>query len=263
MTTLTERRRKEIASLARKKGRDELGQFLLEGLRAVDSALSAGAALVDCVVGSGRAGHPDIARLTARMQCPIHVVPDHVFERLSGVEHAQGILATSPVPVASTADFGRSRGVIALDGVQDPGNVGTILRSAAWFGPRAVLAGDSTADWYSPKVVRASMGALFDLDLERTDDLSATLERWAGDGRQIWLADLRGESVAAWRPSGDAVLVFGSEGNGVTASVARHATGRVTIPAAAGARGTESLNVSAAAAVLLYAWATGRGERTP
>lgn len=257
MNPLTDRRRKEIASLARRKGRDELGQFVLEGVRAVDAALQAGAPLVDCVVDADRVAEPAIAGLLRRLGCPVYAVPGHVLARLADVEQPQGVLATCAIPPGADGPVPGAVPVLALDGVQDPGNVGTILRSAAWFGCRTVVAGGGTADVYGPKVVRSSMGALFDLDVRRAADLAAAVSAFRDEGRPVWIADLDGEPLARWSPGSGAVLVLGSEANGVSAGVSRAATGRVTIPGAVGVRGTESLNVSAAAAILLYAWLGG------
>lgn len=254
MTPLSERRRKEIASLARRKGRDEMGQFVIEGLRSVDSALLSGAPIVDCVVDIDRVQEPDVARLLARLACPVWTVPSHVLERLADVESPQGVLVVSWMKESNVATFGPDRSILVLDGVQDPGNVGTILRSAAWFGVRAVVAGGGTADWFGPKVVRASMGALFDLELARADDLAELVEKWVAEGRPVWVAELDGVDLTVWAPGPGAALVLGSEAHGVSPGVAERATGRVTIAPRGTLRGTESLNVSAAAAVLLHAW---------
>jgi TrmH family RNA methyltransferase len=147
---------------------------------------------------------------------------------------------------------------LLLDGVQDPGNVGALVRTAAWFGVQTVVGDEGTADFENPKAVRASMGGLWDVALARVPDLGPVLDRLAAEGAALWGADLGGTSVAAWAPGHTAALVMGSEAHGLSADVAerlhRSGGGLVHIPGAAGARGVESLNVSVAGGVLLARW---------
>ena len=155
---LTARRSKEIASLARKKHRDRLGQMLVEGVRAVEAAVAAQASLVEVVVAEGVQHEARVQALTAQAGVPVYVAPAHVLARLSDVQTSQGVLAVARTRLVSEAHLSSRTTVLVLGGVQNPGNVGAVIRTAAWFGVEAVLAGPGAADLFHPKVVRAAMG---------------------------------------------------------------------------------------------------------
>ena len=139
--------------------------------------------------------------------------------------------------------------VLALDGVQDPGNMGTMLRTADWFGIRSVVCSRDTVSCYNPKVVQASMGAIFRTDVQYAD-LAAYLKEAAKSGCSVYGAMLDGDDIRQFVPQHPAVLVIGNEGNGISPEVARCITHRVTIPNVGGT--AESLNAASAAAILCY-----------
>jgi TrmH family RNA methyltransferase len=254
LPSLPERRRKEIASLVRKKYRERLGQFVVEGLRSVQAALDARAPLVELVVADTVQRDARVQALLAQAAVPAFVLPVRAFERLSAVQTSQGTLAVAratPFPAASLAGL---QAVLVLDGVQDPGNVGTVMRTAAWFGVDALLAGPGTADYYNPKVVRAAMGGLWDLHLAGTDDLAGSLRRLQAAGFGLYGADLEGTEAAAWQPRRPSALVLGSEAHGLSPGVARVLDERIVIAGASRSLGAESLNVAVAAGILIYQW---------
>ena len=144
--------------------------------------------------------------------------------------------------------------IVALDGVQDPGNLGTIIRTADWFGISDIICSDKTADCYSPKTVQATMGALARVNVHYTSDLAGEIMKIRSatgchvygtllDGRNIYETD----SVAA---AGNGIVVMGNEGNGITEEVKRVITRSLYIPAYKKSS-VESLNVSVATAVVL------------
>lgn len=251
---LSERRRKEIGSLQRKKMRDELGQTLVEGWRAVGAAVDAGVQVLDLVVASSSAGDPRLAELARRANATPQHVADSVFERMSDVSTAQGILAVVPTAWIPIEHLAGCRRILVLDGVQDPGNVGTLIRTAGWFGVEAVLVGPGSADPYQPKVVRATMGGLWDVGLAECVDLAGALSLLVQQGFELAGADLEGEDASQWRPEAPCALVLGSEAHGLSEPVHRVLTRRVTIAGAPGRRGTESLNVAVAGGILMHAW---------
>lgn len=252
---MTRQRLKDLASLSRRKGRRQLDQFLVEGVRSVEAALEADAPLVEILVAHDALDQARVAELAASAAVPVHRVALHELERIGDAQTSQGVVAVSRSVVRRQLE---ARGpVLVLDGVQDPGNVGALVRSAAWFGGAAVLADARSADFEGPKVVRASMGGLWDLELVRVPDLGPALDALRSEGRAFWGADLNGTEVSSWRPAPSDVLVLGSEGHGLSEAVAARLTGRVSIPGAASARGVESLNVGVAAGILLHHWLSG------
>jgi TrmH family RNA methyltransferase len=172
-------------------------------------------------------------------------VPDAIFRELSGGGTPVGILAVVPVPEFPAE--GVEGSCVLLDGVQDAGNVGTILRTAAAAGIRDVALGVGCAGAWTPRVLRAGQGAHFSLRIREQVDLMCFLTTYRGTsvaavangGQPLFEADLTGE--VAW--------IFGNEGAGIDEELARSANQRVTVPLA---NGTESLNVSAAAAICLF-----------
>ncbi|GIV59898.1 RNA methyltransferase [Rhodocaloribacter litoris] len=251
---MTNRRRKEIASLVHRKYRERLGQFCVEGVRSVEAAVAAGAPLVELVVGEAARADDRVRALLEQAGVPVHVLPDREVARLSDVQASQGVLAVARTVLVPETTLHTHRTVLVLDGLQDPGNVGTNLRTAAWFGVEAVLAGPGTADFFNPKAVRAAMGGLWDVRLARTADLPAALERLRRAGFALYGADLDGIEVHAWTPPFPSALVLGSEAHGLTPGVAACLDARVTVPGHTARRGAESLNVAVAAGILMAQW---------
>lgn len=255
---LSNRRRKEIDALTRRSARKEMGQTLVEGVRSLDAALEAGAPLVDLVVAESARTDPAVQALCDRAGVPVYVVPDQALAKLSDVHTSQGILGVVGTrytdedalfdTVASTATM------LALDGVQDPGNVGAILRTAAWFGVEHVVAGPGTAGLYGPKVMRAAMGGHWDLQLTRSADLGALLARLRRVGVRLYGADLYGTRASDWQPERPSALVLGSEAHGLSAAVQAAIDEPIAIPGAPHRAGAESLNVAVAAGILIYEW---------
>ena len=198
---------------------------------------------------------PRVEALLDGTEATIYEVPDRDLERVSDVQTSQGLLAVAEArwhPLDDVLELDR---LVLLDGVQDPGNVGTIIRTAAWFGADAVVAGSGTADLYHPKVVRAAMGGLWDVRLARTDDLAALLADARKAGIGTYGADLGGTPARRWQPASRAALVLGSEAHGLSDSVAAQLDERVSIVGQRTQRqGVESLNVGIAAGILLNTW---------
>ena len=259
---MTRQRLKEIALLARRKGRRATGEFLVEGVRSVEAAVDAGAPLVEVLASHEAAAGGRVAALLGRAGVPVHQLPARDLDRVGDARTSQGVVAVARSVVgadlAGLGPGGAAAGgaVLALDGVQDPGNVGALVRTAAWFGVGAVVADEKTADFETPKAVRASMGGLWDVALVRLPALAPALAALADGGRALWGADLDGTPVGEWAPDAGAVLVMGGEARGLSPDVAgllRERGGAVYVPGGAG-RGVESLNVGVAAGVLLAAW---------
>lgn len=172
------------------------------------------------------------------------LLSDKVFQAIVDVESPQGIAAEIEIPKGGTL----TAPAVFLEGVQDPGNVGTILRSAAAFGVKAAVLDRACADPWSPKVLRAAMGAHFGLPILESDDLQQDIRAFAG--RVLCAVPRGGVNLADANLSEPVGWLLGAEGAGVSEPLRRLAALEVTIPMTAGA---ESVNVAAAAAICFYA----------
>lgn len=251
---------KDLASLHRRRGRREHRLFLVEGVRSVRSAIQARAHLLEILIEDKLAEDAAFSDELMKAGVSIHALPRKDLERISDVQHGQGVVAVAmSVVEEEPSGLARANSILVLDGVQDPGNVGTLVRTAAWFGVDVVLAGPGTADFESPKVVRSSMGGLWDVRLARTDDLGGTIQTLSERGMAITAADLDGEPVAGWNGDNTSVLVLGSEAHGISDAVGPLVTNRVTLQSnrSAEKRGVESLNVVVAGGILMERWLRG------
>lgn len=258
MNPLSNRRRKEIGKLSRKKYRRAQQETIVEGLRSVEAAVDAGAEVREVLVAESLTGRSRLNELAERAVVPLHEVDEETMGRFSDVETPPGVLAVVVARFASPERLAEVDRVLMLDGVGDPGNAGTILRTAAWFGVELVVAGRGTVDLFHPKVMRAGMGAHWDLDLLEVDDLAQLLSTFRDDGGCAYGADMEGEAADRWSPPAPSALVLGSEAHGLSQPVAGMLEGTVSLPSAAGRRGVESLNVAMAGSILLYEWTRRR-----
>jgi TrmH family RNA methyltransferase len=219
---------------------------MLEGAHLVGAALSAGIPVKNLIVsvsGQEKAEHASAFRHYGR--APV-VVSDPVFAFLCDTETPSGIAAEIEIP-KEKPDLASSPGCIFLEGVQDPGNIGAILRSAAAFGIQDVVLGRGCADAWSPKALRAAMGAHFSMRIADDADLADAVGCFGGT--LVCTAPREGTPIALAKLPARAGWIFGTEGRGVTKALAEKAALKVTIPMAGLA---ESLNVGAAAAICFY-----------
>ena len=242
-----------IRDLRLRRGRERRGLALAEGVRLVEEALAAGIRLHGAAVSPSLEATPRGEALKAaltRAAVPLLVLEEAALEELSDTEHPQGVVAVIEPPGWSLADFRRDElsAVLVLDAVQDPGNVGTLIRTAHGLGATGVLALPGTAELGNPKVLRAGMGSQFRLPAVPTDD--AGFFSWLEEtGTSLWVADAGGRPVRDSRPVRPFALAVGNEGAGVRPALEAVARGRLAVPLAGSA---ESLNVAVAAGILLY-----------
>ena len=236
---------KLMRSLGRRKARQAERAFLVEGRRLVEDAARYGR--IRLLLARDDVPQP---WLDARELDPARIrrVRSDVFDSASEVEHAQGIAAICELPESDAFAPVDREMVLILDRVRDPGNLGTALRSAAAAGIRVVLTTRGTVDPFSPKVVRAGMGAHFRLALSPASQQA--LSRIVGTGRDIVHADAGAAMVYteySWRDA--AALVVGGETEPLSAELAEIVNQTVAIPMRAG---MDSLNAGVAASVLLF-----------
>lgn len=243
-----------LRDLQRRKARERRGLVVAEGRRLVEDALHAGAKLAALLVaddvGDQVAG---LLEEAVRKGVEAEIAPRREFDALADTETPSGVLAVvewRPLALEEVRrpDLGRQRALV-IDGVQDPGNVGTMIRTAYALGAWLTVALDGTADVRGPKVVRGSMGALF-----RHPVAAATFEEWrafaARAGIATWLAAADGEPADKLAPVvGSIALVIGNEGQGVREDWRRHEHRAISVPMRPGA---ESLNAAVAAGILLF-----------
>ena len=233
--------------------RREARRALLEGPHLVAAYLGSGGTPRALIASESALRREPTRSLLRRASVSPTILADRVFASIADAEAPAGIAAEIALP-DHRPELGSSPGCVFLDCVQDAGNVGAILRSAAAFGLTDAVLGRGCADAWSPKVLRAAAGGHFFLRIAEGADLAAEIRRFGGRilctvpraGVGLWEADLSGP--VGW--------VFGTEGRGVSEALVRAAQLKVTIPMAGTA---ESLNVAAAAAVCFYEAARRKG----
>ncbi|WP_116453524.1 TrmH family RNA methyltransferase [Blastococcus litoris] len=258
---LTERSARIVAArkLTRRAGRDAAGLFLAEGRQAVVEALADPAGVREVLVTeAAAAAHRD---LLAGAGVPVRVITDKAAAGLSETVTPQGLLAVCALrDVDAAALTARPpRLAVALAELADPGNAGTVLRTADACGAGAVVFGAGSADPYGGKAVRASAGSLFHVDVVRGAPLEQLLPDLRAAGVTVLAADGGGEAALdglGETLSGPVLWLFGNEARGVPDELAALADHRVRIPMRGRA---ESLNLAAAAAICLYATQLAQG----
>ena len=240
-------------NLRRRKARERNGLFVAEGIRAVEELLRSSLKVRGALVTEQLAETPrgvDVLERLRLSSVSVEKVGAREFESAAETESPQGILAIADMPAGSLSDLPRadSLRLLVLDAVQDPGNVGTIVRTAAAFGVSATFSLPGTVDLWNAKVVRSAMGAHFHHPcLTGTwDDLDSFRRERAVE---VWAADASGDSIAGLTPPPRLALVMGNEGGGLSSQSRERADKLVALPIAAA---VESLNVAVAAGILLY-----------
>ena len=243
----------QVRNLQRRKARKRSAAAVAEGVRLVEEVLAADVPVTGLIVSSGGMAHARtaaaVAQATARA-IPVEEVDDRLFGELADTDTPQGILAVIE-PKRWALDDVRvqlRQPALVLDGVQDPGNVGTLLRTAFALGVPGAILLPGTADLRNPKVLRGAMGATFRLPCVPLAD-----EEFAAWTRRehvtVWAAVGEGKPLARAAVPERLALVVGNEGAGVRPFIRELAGTRIAIPLA---RGAESLNVAVAAGILLY-----------
>jgi TrmH family RNA methyltransferase len=244
----------EARDLKRRKARERNGLFVAEGVRTVEelarSPLLIEAALVTAraaVDGRGAA----LAQALGARGVPVVQVSDSEFDSAADTEHPQGILAIARQPDRSLSDIalGETVRLLALDSIQDPGNVGTLIRTAAAVGATAVVALPGTVDVWNAKVVRSAVGAHF--RLQAVEASLADVRAFLVENRvTLWGTAAGGTPLEAVTPPARLALAVGNEGAGLSPALRALCSDVVSLSMAPG---VESLNVAVAAGITLYA----------
>ena len=242
---------KNIKKLKDKKYRDETGTYVVEGIKLIEEAIGENSKIKKIVICDEciEAGSLD-QKLTyeiAKYDCIY--VSKKVFNSLTDVVAPQGIMAVIAKPSKDIKINYNQDIILALDGIQDPGNLGTILRTADSVNLKQIIVTKDTADSYNPKVVRSTMGAIFRVNVIETEDLVKTLKEAKKNRFKILATSLDTNDSIYDIDYRKKVIVIGNEANGVSKEVQDLADNKVKIPMLGK---TESLNASVATGIMLY-----------
>ena len=229
---------KLIKQLEQKKFRRREGLFVAEGPKVVGDLMKRWKPVAVFATGDY------VPAMTAEVQ----QITDDELRRISFLQHPQQVIALFPLPEPSPFIPDPSRLVLALDGVQDPGNLGTIIRLADWFGISDIVCSTETADAWNPKVVQATMGSIARVNMIYTE-LPALLEQLP-QAYPVYGTLLDGDNIYQQPLTHGGIIVMGNEGNGLTEKVRRRVNRRLFIPSYRSDDTAESLNVAIATAIV-------------
>lgn len=232
---------KQIASLRQQKYRNELKRFVVEGRKMVKELIGSDFK-TDSIYATKTflAEHPSFSMA--------EIVTDTQMEQMSSLETPPGILAVAHIPEQGGITL--SPGIVlTLDGIANPGNMGTLIRAAEWFGIQDVVCSCDCVEPWNPKVVQATMGSLFRVNIWEAE-LPAFLQKTKNEGRAIYGALLEGENLFQVKGMPDGIIVIGCESHGIRENVLPYVTHPITIPRR-GSNPIESLNAAVAGAIIM------------
>lgn len=234
---LINRHIKLLNQINQKKNRLELGLFAAEGIKSVRELIEGGMVLKYLFATSEYENNFHSEALVT--------VDAATLKKLSNLKTPSGVLGVFEIP--QKPSLIRSGLTLVLDEINDPGNLGTIIRLCDWFGVDQLVCSNNTVDCYNPKVVQASMGSLARVSIVYCD-----LEEFLkNDGRTVYGTFLKGNSIYQCDLKPDMILIMGNEANGISSGIEKLVTDSITIPGFGKEHKTESLNVATATAVIL------------
>lgn len=251
---------KSIKKLKEKKYRDENNQFIVEGIKLVAEAIEENASINSIVVCEDCVNDGSLDKKLlyeiARFKC-IYVT-EKIFNTLTDVSNPQGILAIIDRKANNNNIDYKQDFIVVLDGIQDPGNLGTILRTVDSAGLNQIIVSKETADSYNPKVVRSTMGGIFRVNIIKSDDLVNTLKQLQNKGFEVVVTSLDTQNSVYDIKYNKKVVVIGNEANGVSKEIQELADKKVKIPMLGK---TESLNAGVASGIMIYEYVRGKVQK--
>jgi TrmH family RNA methyltransferase len=241
---------KHIRKLKDKKYRDEMGEFVIEGTRIIEEAILENAKIKMVVVCDGCFNSDPIRNdlLYKLAKEKVIYVSENIFKILTDVTNPQGMLAVVEKNKSKKIDYSQDLFLI-LDNIQDPGNMGTILRTADSVALTQIIVPKGNADCYNPKVVRSTMGAIFRVNVIEVEDLVKTVKDLQKHKIQVLATDLNTDYSIYDVDYKKSAIVIGNEGNGVSQDILAIANKCIKIPMKGK---TESLNAAVATGIILY-----------
>ena len=242
---------KHVKKLKDKKYIEQSNEYVIEGIKLVEEAINENAKIKQIVICEECTKTQEISKKLmyeiASFDC-IYVT-ENVFNNITEVKNPQGILAVIERKNSENEINYNEDIIVALDGIQDPGNLGTILRTVDSIGLKQILVSKETADVYNPKVVRSTMGAIFRVKVIECEDLEKTLKQIKKHKYEIVVTSLQTNESIYDIEYNKKVIVIGNEANGVSKEIQEMADKKVKIPMLGK---TESLNASVATGIVLY-----------
>jgi TrmH family RNA methyltransferase len=245
---MTSKQLKYYSSFLLKKNRNEEHKFLVEGIKLILEALNFN---YDCEIilttnTFFKESQEDFTGFQKK-KIPYEILKPLEFNKLVDTKSPQGVVAVFKMKNVYNSLFEEPM-ILALENISDPGNMGTILRNCDWFGIKNILLSPGCAEIYNPKVIRASAGSVFHLNIVEEKNFYEMLSTKKEDGYKILCADLEGENIYNFKNYDKTVIALANEANGPTKELINICDFKVTIPKKGNA---ESLNVASASAVLL------------
>jgi TrmH family RNA methyltransferase len=236
---------KFIQSLERKKEREETGLFIAEGVKLITELQKAGFQLETIITNNVNLS------ILEHISAEVLIISDEEMNKISFLKTPSDIVAIVKQPKTLKLNSPIPNDIIlALDAIRDPGNMGTIIRLASWFGIRTIVCSDDSVDCFNPKVVQATMGAIAHVAIIYTH-LPDFLSLAAKENRTIYGTFLHADSIYTSHLDSNAIIVLGNEGKGISNEVERFITNKISIPPFSNGNDyIESLNVSIAAAIV-------------
>jgi TrmH family RNA methyltransferase len=248
---LSKNKIQEIRKLHQKKFREETQLFLVEGTKSVRDLLTS-----DIKVQELLATEAWLSQYgTWCNGTNITIVKQADLERISTLTTPQEVMAIAAIPHYTLLDINPLQPLLVLDDIRDPGNLGTILRTADWFGVLQVLCSANTVEFTNPKVIQATMGSFARVKISYADiaHYLSSVEK----NRRIVGTFMSGDDIRNFRFKANDIIIIGNEANGISPEIADLVTQKIHIPAACGGDNhAESLNASVASAIALFCWQT-------
>lgn len=237
-------------SLRAKKARHEHNKFLVEGEKLIREALDNNykCEIIVCTKFFFE-NNPDLFKIISPKQLRIETIPERDIKRIQTTVTPQGIVGIfvkkQRIEISKRYN---EKIIIVLENINDPGNVGSIIRNADWFGINTIILDSDSAEVYNPKTIRASAGSVFHLNILKTEDLFNALNSYKQRGYKLLCSDIFGSDVCDCEKSGRQIIAFCNEANGPSDELLKISDVRITIPKKGKA---ESLNVASASAIIL------------
>lgn len=246
---LSKNKIKLIISLSHKKNRISERLFIIEGKKALLDGLKS-KYKCELIVASKLFAETNQEFLATEIpqNIPLTIESEKVFAKITDTVTPQGILAVFRIPKYSALSFNQEKIIVALEGISDPGNLGTIIRTCDWFGIKKILISDDSVDIYNPKTIRSTMGSIFHVDIDESKNFYSIISDLKKNGHQILTAHMSGKNIFQTNPPHKIVLCFCNEANGPSEKLRTLTNSFIHIPAKGNA---ESLNVASAAAIII------------